>query len=196
MIFFYSSTGNSRHVANRLAKALNTSPTDISHFEKAAIELADTDLYVVTFNCFWGVSEKVRSFLTQTKFLHVRNVTFVLTCGGYGGGADLQIEQICKDISLPKPTIHSLKMVSNYSILHAVPSRHKQQKYLKRADRRLERIINGQAKAYKSPYLIRRLQPYVHGHMGNIKSIRLLIHSMFLTHASLVVDVLATVRYR
>ncbi len=63
---------------------------------------------------------------------------------------------------LPLKNMRYLKMVTNYSILHDIPSKQKQKKHLKKSEEKLEKIINGLEKQYQSPYLIKKLQPFVH----------------------------------
>lgn len=162
MILYYSSTGNSKHVADRLGKALHTEPVDICLIKEETINLNQQDLFFITFNCFWGVSEKVNLFISQTNFKNVGKVIFILTCGGFLGGADRQVEELCEKKHLPKPLIYELKMVGNYSILHDVPALDTQKRKLKKAEIRLKKIIQGTANTYKSLLIMKIIQPYIH----------------------------------
>lgn len=162
MILYYSSTGNSKHIADRLGNFLNSKPVDMCSIKEKTINVAHEDLYIVTFNCFWGLSEKVKSFIEQTEFKNIKNLIFILTCGGILGGADRQVEEICAEKSLPKPTIYELRMVTNYSILHGIPNIDAQKRKLKKADIGLEKIMQGKKKAYHSPFIMKLLQPYIH----------------------------------
>lgn len=162
MILYYSATGNSKHVAHRLGQALNQEPIDICTVKSKLVNCANQDLYFVTFNCFWGVSDRVKSFLLEREFKNIRKIIFVLTCGGFLGGVDRQLEEICGHKHLDKPIIYGINMVTNYSILHDIPNPKIQKRKLKQAESIIDKIIGGQAKVYRSFFLLKYLQPYIY----------------------------------
>lgn len=124
MVIYYSSTGNSKHVALRLHKAFQGKLIDVCDFEEPAtfyLEDGET-LFLTTFNCFWGISGRMETFIRKSEFKNVSKIIVIITCGGYLGGGDASIEKLFLEKGLPKPTVYSLVMVTNYSILHDVPS--------------------------------------------------------------------------
>ncbi len=161
MVLYYSSTGNSEHVAKRLSEAFHMKLADILSIREKTLDLQNEELFFVTFNCFWGVSDVVEQFLMKTKFLHAAKITFILTCGGFLGAADKQLEDIFAKKSLPRPDIYQLVMVTNYSILHSIPDTSAQKAKLKSAEENLNRIIPGAAHTYRSNFLIRLFSPMV-----------------------------------
>lgn len=60
MVIYYSSTGNSEHVALRLQKEFKGDLIDARTFNKSRqFHLKyDETLFFVTFNCFWGILKK------------------------------------------------------------------------------------------------------------------------------------------
>lgn len=91
----------------------------------------------------------------ETELLHVAKITLIMTCGGFLGAADKQLEDIFAKKSLPRPDIYQLVMVTNYSILHSIPDTSAQKAKLRRAEENLNRIILGIAHTYRSNFLVR-----------------------------------------
>lgn len=172
MIFYYSATGNSKHVAEKVQEKHKGNLIDIGK-EKSpreySIEEGET-LYFITFNCFWGISKRVEDFILQSTFTNARDIVFILTCGGYLGGGDRQVKDLMAKKNLPKPKIYDLVMVTNYSILHDIPKLEKQKKLLKKAEDKLQLIIEGKARPYSSNFLLGFFRPFVHKHYDKYRS--------------------------
>lgn len=164
MILYYSSTGNSRHIALKLHEVFHGDLIDVCDCgERVSFNLEDGEtLFLVTFNCFWGVSNRLEAFLRKSEFRNAGKIVVIMTCGGYLGGGDASVEKLFLEKGLPKPTVYSLVMVTNYSILHDVPPPDDQKKKLMHAERILRNILQGAQKPYHSGWLIRRLTPVVH----------------------------------
>lgn len=164
MVIYYSSTGNSKHVALRLHETFKGDLIDVCHFDKPDLFYLEDDetLFMVTFNCFWGISNRMETFIRKSEFCNVSKIIVIITCGGYLGGGDASIEKLFLEKGLPKPIVYSLVMVTNYSILHDVPSLEAQKEKLIRAEKVLSKIIQGTQKSYHSNWLIRQLTPKIH----------------------------------
>lgn len=164
MVIYYSSTGNSRHVAVKLHETFQGELIDVCDFEEpASFCLKDGEtLFLVTFDCFWGISNRMETFLRESEFRNVSKITVIITCGGYLGGGDASIEKLFLEKGLPEPTVYSLIMVTNYTILHNIPPLKAQKKKLTRAENALDEIIHGIRKPYHSNRFIRLLTPGIH----------------------------------
>lgn len=164
MVIYYSSTGNSKHVALRLHETYKGDMIDVGCLDKPKeFYLEDNEtLFIVTFNCFWGISKHMETFLRKSKFYNVSKITVIITCGGFLGGGDASIETLFSEIGFPKPIIYAITMVTNYSILHNVPSIEAQKKILNRADKVLTKIIQGTQKPYHSNWFVRQFTPKIH----------------------------------
>lgn len=171
MIIYYSSTGNSKHVALKLQEAFHGDLIDVCDCgESASFCLEDGEtLFLVTFNCFWGISNRMESFIRKSEFQNVGKIVAIITCGGYLGGGDASIEKLFLEKGLPKPTVYSLVMVTNYSILHDVPPPAAQKEKLAHAENILCGIIRGTQKPYRSGRLIRKLTPGIHARYENAR---------------------------
>lgn len=163
MVVYYSSTGNSKHVALKLHEAFQGDLIDVCDFEApTSFYLKDGEtLFLATFNCFWGISKRVETFIRKSEFRNVSKIIVVITCGGYLGGGDASIEKLFLEKRLPKPTVYSLVMVTNYSILHNIPPLNVQKRKLIRAENTLSKIMQGIQKPYRSNWLIRQLTPCI-----------------------------------
>ncbi len=164
MIIYYSSTGNSKHVALGLQETFKGDLIDVCCSEKPPIFYLEDEetLFFVTFNCFWGISNRMETFIRESQFHNVNKIIVIITCGGYLGGGDVSIEKLFLEKGLPKPIVYSLVMVTNYSILHDIPSPEVQEEKLIRAEKALSKIIQGTQKPYHSNWLIRQLTPVIH----------------------------------
>ncbi|MFT4106885.1 MAG: EFR1 family ferrodoxin [Lacrimispora sp.] len=172
MIIYYSSTGNSKHVALKLHEAFKGDIIDVCDFEQpSSFYLADGEtLFLVTFNCFWGISNKIETFIRNSEFRNVKKIVAIITCGGYLGGGDDLIEKLFLEKGLPKPVVYSLIMVTNYSILHNVPSFEAQKRKLLRAEKTLDRIIEGIQRPYHSNGLICKITPKIHDQYEQVRT--------------------------
>ena len=150
MILYYSSTGNSHHVALEINKKYPGELIDMAKEKREEpFVLAEGELlFIVTFNCFWGVSKFVEEFFRRHQFLNVQRVLAILTCGAYLGSGDAYLNRLLQSTGLPKAEVYDLPMVTNYVILHEGPPIEEQQRCLNTADKRLKLILDG----YESPY--------------------------------------------
>ncbi|MDI9469252.1 MAG: EFR1 family ferrodoxin [Bacillota bacterium] len=165
MILYYSSTGNSYHVAQEIARQhLGELINMAKPGDRQRYVLADGEtLFIVTFNCFWGVSKLVRDFFRLHQFSNVQTIVAVITCGGYLGAGDHALQRILKAKNLPQAAVYDLIMVTNYVVFHEVPEPDAQKQALTAADSRLQQILSGQAKPYCSSAPVRILGIFVHG---------------------------------
>lgn len=164
MVIYYSSTGNSKHVALRLHEIFKGDLVDICTYDKSPkFYLEDNEtLFLVTFNCFWGISNRMETFIKKCEFYNVSKIMVIITCGGYLGGGDASIEKLFLEKGLPNPIIYPLVMITNYSILHDIPSLDSQKEKLIHAENTLSKIIQGTQKPYHSNWFIRLLTPIIH----------------------------------
>lgn len=90
MIFCFSGTGNSRHIASRFAEALQEPITDLN--EK--IRTCDTspirtgrDAILIVPTYAWRIPRVVSDWLIKTEFASAERMWFVMDCGSEIGNA-------------------------------------------------------------------------------------------------------------
>lgn len=146
MIFYFSGTGNSLHVATEVAKSQGELPVSIAreldhgtltyHLKK------DESLGFVYPIYAWGPPKIVLDFIRKIK-IHCKKpyVFSICTCGGNEGNAThlLQKALISKGLSLD--SAFSLVMPGNYVIGGDVCPKDKAAEILKNAEERMKEII-------------------------------------------------------
>lgn len=124
MIIYFTGTGNSQYVAQRLAAALEDQLIDlndrIKNHESSPLTV-DGNLIVVTPTYAWRIPHLVTDYICQTEFQGVSQVWYVMTCGDSIGNA----ERYNRKLSSEKDWIHmgtaKVIMPENYLALFAVP---------------------------------------------------------------------------
>ena len=123
MLFYFSGTGNSFHVASKLAEKLNEKLVSIAECMKSGkfdFDLARNEVMgIVSPVYFWNTPSIVCDFLEK---LQIRgydcNFTFVcFTCGGSIGVADKKISSILRKKMPRVSATYSVTMPDNYVIL-------------------------------------------------------------------------------
>ncbi len=164
MILYYSSTGNSHHAARVIAKHQPGEMIDMAKTDAGErYVLADGEtLFIVTYNCFWGVSKLVEDYFKTHHFTNVKKIVAIITCGGYLGAGDYYLNRMLQTNNLPKAEVYELVMVTNYLVFHEIPELDVQKQLLATADNRLYKILAGQAKPYRSSLFTRIWGKIVH----------------------------------
>lgn len=121
MIFYFSGTGNSKHIAERLAHEMDQHIHNIEDGPLSGIQDKE-DLILVAPLYFWTLPKLVLSYLDHEPALKDKALHVVMTCGGsLGAGASLITEQL-RRLGLGPVYIYALVMTTNYIPLHDVES--------------------------------------------------------------------------
>ena len=84
MILYFSGTGNSRYIAERIAVALGDELLSMNDRIKAGDTspvTSDERLIIVTPTYAWRIPNIVRDWLAETNFPSAKQAWFVMTCG-------------------------------------------------------------------------------------------------------------------
>ena len=91
MILYFSGTGNSKYVAQRIADALGDEIVNLNDRIKSSdtspVETGER-LIVVTPTYAWRIPRVVRDWLLKTELRGAKQVWFVMTCGSEIGNAN------------------------------------------------------------------------------------------------------------
>lgn len=152
MIFFFSGTGNSRHVAKRLAEILDEKCEFIPEINTEKQIFADENIGFVFPVYSWGLPPIVKEFIRKLPFsfwesirVGQRQVWCVLTCGDETGLAPEMFRDLMKELNVEVSSIWSVIMPNDYVLLPGfdVDTRELEKKKLTEAEPRIQEIAAG-----------------------------------------------------
>lgn len=164
MIFYFSGTGNSKWVANKIADKINDKAYDISNLSKIPEIYNENQIGFIFPIYAWGVPEPMLTFAKHLK--KIKAFTFgICTCGATAGIALKRLSKI-----YPLDSSYSIIMPSNYIIAGDIESKSTILKKIELASKEIEKISNEIIKKQK----VYRVSE---GKMPKVKSI--LINNLF-----------------
>ncbi len=130
MVLYFSGTGNSRFVAQLIAKLCNDELKSINKMLRTrrldpfnaqyAFESNRPFVIVCPTYC-WHLPQVVEDFLLDSRFLGSHDMYFFLTCGGSTGNAEDHARQICTKLEMNFRGLASTQMPENYITLFKAP---------------------------------------------------------------------------
>ena len=124
MVLYFSGTGNSKYVAQRMAEALNQSLLSmndrIRSHDTSPVE-TDERLVIVTPTYAWRIPRLVRDWLLETELSGAKQVWFVMTCGSEIGHASRYNRTLCQDKGLTDMGTAQIVMPENYIAMFDAP---------------------------------------------------------------------------
>lgn len=153
MILYFSGTGNSRYVAERVAAAGETVVS-----LNARIKAADTGtlavdgrLVVVTPTYAWRIPRVVRDHLRQTELRGAEGVWFVMTCGSEIGNAAKYNRALCAEKGLAYRGTVGIVMPENYIAMFDAPEVEEARAIVRRAESSIDRVAAALAQGVDFP---------------------------------------------
>ncbi len=145
MIFYFSATGNSEYVANRIAAATGNKTVSITDCCKSgsfSFDETDKTVGIVSPTYAWGLPIIVREFL-QKLTLHTKPdyFWFAATYGTTPGQTGRLAEDILKAKGLSVSAKFSVKMPDTWTPIYDLSSKSKVQRINEAAERQIDRII-------------------------------------------------------
>ena len=124
MVLYFTGTGNSRHIAERIAHALNDTLISLNDRIKSGdiTPLAVNGRLVLVMPTYaWRIPRIVRDHLLRTELRGARETWFVMDCGSEIGNAGSRIAALCADIGLDYQGVLQVVMPENYVAMFYVP---------------------------------------------------------------------------
>ena len=124
MIFYFSGTGNSRYVAEKVAQATGDRIYSINdHIKKGknTFLYSKNPLVFVTPVYAWRIPRVVERFIERTTFEGARQAYFLATCGTDGGAAARYAQKLCRRKDFIMMGLQSIPMPENYLAMYTVP---------------------------------------------------------------------------
>lgn len=146
MIFYFSGTGNSLYVAQKLFENDGTELVDITkaiHEKNFEYDVKEGEKIGFIFPVyFYGLPTVVAEFVDQLTFKsELKPFTYsVITCAGSIGNADKMLENSLRKKNLRLNSSFSVKMPNNYNIMSDLPGKEKQNLVLQNAEKEIDKI--------------------------------------------------------
>ena len=125
MILYFTGTGNSRFVANYLARQLKDQTLSLNDIfrEGAPRAFASQAPFVLVAPIYaWRLPEKVEQFLAQARFTGSTKFYLVATMGDSFGNAAKYVQKILKKKGLEDMGMAGVVMPDNYLVSYPMPS--------------------------------------------------------------------------
>ena len=137
MVIYFSGTGNSKYIADRIAGSLQ----DRTLCMNERIKSDDTgcvrtgeNLVVVVPTYAWRIPRLVSDWIRQTEFIGAKNVWYVMSCGSSIGGADIYNRKLSEKKGLKHMGTAQIIMPENYIAMFNAPDVEKAKKIVVAAD--------------------------------------------------------------
>ena len=136
MVLWFSGTGNSKYVAQRIAHAFNQEI--ISIFDRIKNEdytavHSDDELIFVVPTYSWRIPRVVEKWIENTQFSGNNSAYFVMTCGGDIGNSEKYIKKLCDKKGFEYMGVMPIVMPENYIAMFDAPDENEAVKIVNKA---------------------------------------------------------------
>ena len=145
MILYFSGTGNSRYIAERIAVALGDELLSMNDRIKAGDTspvTSDERLIIVTPTYAWRIPNIVRDWLAETNFPSAKQAWFVMTCGSEIGNAAKYNRVLCQEKQLTYMGTAQIIMPENYIAMFNAPQAEEARQIDVKAEPDIDRVIS------------------------------------------------------
>lgn len=144
MIIYYSGTGNSKYVAERIAKGVGEEC--LSLFDKLQnkdySQMVSNEPWVVVSPTYaWQIPHILSSWLKKAVLTGNRKVYFVMTCGVDIGNAEASLKKICELRDMEYMGCKRVVMPENYIAMFDAPEQEEALKIIDEAENDIDDII-------------------------------------------------------
>lgn len=143
MVYYYTGTGNSRYVAERISAAIHDDCEDLFKRLQAndVSEIrSDRSLVFVSPTYAWQLPHIVRDWLEKVPITGCKETYFVLTCGGEIGNAGKYLRLLCAKTGLTYKGCAEIVMPENYIAMFDAPDKAQSQEIVQNANPAIDRI--------------------------------------------------------
>ena len=145
MICYFSGTGNSKYVAKELSRGLDDTLVNINERIKSndsSDVCVNGRLVVVTPTYAWRIPRLVYKWVVNTKFIGVKEVYYVMTCGDDNGNADKYNRKLSRLKGFVHKGTFEVVMPENYIALFDTPSLDKAKETICRAKDKIKEVVD------------------------------------------------------
>lgn len=151
MILYFTGTGNSRYVAERVAEVIGDELLDMTE----RVKRSDTStvkaerLVFVTPTYAWRIPKTAEKWIGDTEFTGGKQAWFIMDCGGEIGDAAKYNKLLCGRKGFEYMGTAQVVMPENYIAMFSVPSKEKARQIIRKAEPSIagaaQRIAEGEA---------------------------------------------------
>ena len=144
MILFFSGTGNSKYIANRIASALSDEIVNLNEKIKTrdySPIKTGKNLIVVTPTYAWRIPRVVSDFLSEVETTEAEKVWFVMDCGGEIGNAAKYNRRTAERKGLRYMGTAQIVMPENYIAMFNAPTADKAKQIVEKAEPHVSDVI-------------------------------------------------------
>lgn len=151
MILYFTGTGNSAYVAERIGREANDEVINLFERlrEKDFTEIhSERPWVIVTPTYAWRIPRILQEWMKKTKLSGSRDIYFVMTCGTNIGNAGKYLKSLCREKRLRYFGCLEVVMPENYIALFKTPTEEEALNIIRRAEKSIEKaaakIKNGE----------------------------------------------------
>lgn len=156
MVFYFSGTGNSKYVAQRISEKIGDELVSInekikqSDFSKIA---SCENLVFVAPTYAWQIPHIVSDWISKTSFSKNCKAWFVMTCGGEIGNAAKYNKKLCDSKEFSYMGTVGIVMPENYIAMFSAPEKEEAKQIISNAEPKIEEAAEliSQSKAFSLP---------------------------------------------
>ena len=144
MVLYFTGTGNSRHIAERIAHALNDTLISLNDRIKSGdiTPLAVNGRLVLVMPTYaWRIPRIVRDHLLRTELRGARETWFVMDCGSEIGNAAKYNRQLAAQKQLQYMGTAQIIMPENYIAMFNAPQKEQARSIVEQAEPALQKVL-------------------------------------------------------
>lgn len=145
MILYFSGTGNSRFVAERIADALGDSLISVNDKIRNSdfSPLSDDSRFVFVCPTYaWRIPAVCEDYIINTDFNGTDKIWFVMTCGGETGDSEKYLKKLCAEKNLTFMGLAPIVMPDNYIIMFSAVDKKTADRIVEKAEPAIDNAIN------------------------------------------------------
>lgn len=144
MILYFSGTGNSKYVAQRIGEAINDDIVNLfSRIQnKDHTKLISKKAWVIVCPTYaWQIPHIVKNWLEQTPLNGNKDIYFVMTCGSNIANAQKYLKELCAYKNMNFKGCMEIVMPENYIALFKTPTKNEALDIIKKAEPKIDKVI-------------------------------------------------------
>ena len=124
MVLYFTGTGNSKYIAEKIAKALEMDIVSINKKIKTNdfSQINSKDELIFSLPTYgWRIPRIVSDWIEKIKFSGCKKAYFVMNCGGEIGNAEKYLKKLCENVGFEYMGVKEIVMPENYIALFDAP---------------------------------------------------------------------------